>query len=507
MNGNNFVSSLPDHVYYTLSFRNNGVNGEAEDAIVDYLEVRNNPYLQTPDLYSCSIIRFSLTTPTLPIFIPQMYPGFTSTGSTSAPEYQQTIYSFTMTYGSTNVRKFVKYIPQTQNLQPSLTVDDALVNPYYYVYQAAQFVVMLNNALVECFEEIFPTTVTPVQRFPVYLNWIDNASRAIFYAPQELCQEPNYASQPTTYPTLTFATIAGPGTVGSITGAGTIASPWTATVTGLTSTAGLYVSGTVTATTGTGSLYGGVPTSVVITAVVLNSSFTYEVIGGTTPTAGTVTNIVPSSALQLQVWANTALFNLLSSFQAEKVPFSYANQQNDLGKHFRFQWWNLYNSIEQTANTFVPPNLLNRNTTPPAPPNSAPYIAINESYSVVPLWNPVKSIVFTTALLPVLPELVSAAQSVGVSTSFSNSGNNANVQNVLTDFEVQLETGEETRPVVYYVPTAEYRMVDLQSNQPLCGIQLSVNWRNKFGSLIPLKLGTDGNAQIKILFRKRDWSS
>jgi hypothetical protein len=57
------------------------------------------------------------------------------------------------------------------------------------------------------------------------------------------------------------------------------------------------------------------------------------------------------------------------------------------------------------------------------------------------------------------------------------------------------------------VPTAEYRMVDLQSNQPLTSIQLSVNWRNKFGTLIPLNLGSDGNAQIKILFRRRDWQS
>jgi len=169
--------------------------------------------------------------------------------------------------------------------------------------------------------------------------------------------------------------------------------------------------------------------------------------------------------------------------------------------HFRYQWWNIYNSKEQTAETFVPPNLLGRT------PAQEEYLAINQSYSVVPLWNPVKAIVFTTSLLPVLPEMVSAAQSLGSSTSFSNNGNNADVQNVLTDFEVELVTGEETRPVVYYVPTAEYRMVDLQSNQPLSAIQLSVNWRNKFGALVPLNLGTDGNAQIKILFRRRDWQS
>lgn len=498
MNSKSYTRSLPNHSYYTLNFRNNGTNGEAEDARVDYLEVRNSPYLMEPDLYACSIVRFSITTATLPIFIPQMAPDFTN--DIALTTYEKTVYSVTMSFNDgPSTRTYVKYLPQTENLRPSPATDvnAASVNPYYYVYQAAQFVVMVNEALATCFATVIANDATVnATKCPVYIDWIDKDSQAIFYAPRALCQEPGYASQPTN-----SVVLAGPGTVGTISGAGTTLSPWQATVT-IASTAGLLVGQSVSATNGTGSLFGGTPTSTRITAVMLNTSFTYQVIGGltgTTPTAGDVTNITATG--QLKVWFNTALFNLFSSFQAIKIPFSFDTQATDEGKHFRYQWWNIYNSREQTVDTFIPPNLLNRT------PVIEQYLAINQSYSVVPLWNPVKSIVFTTALLPILPEMVSAPQSIGSTTSFSNNGNNADVQNILTDFEVELVSGEETRPVVYYVPTAEYRMVDLQSNQPLNAIQLSVNWRNKFGQLVPLNLGTDGNAQIKIMFRRRDWQS
>lgn len=77
------------------------------------------------------------------------------------------------------------------------------------------------------------------------------------------------------------------GTIGSITGAG----PWTATITGMSSTSNLAVGDSIAATSGTGSLFGGTPSSVVVASIVSSTSITYTVTGGTTPTAGTVTNV------------------------------------------------------------------------------------------------------------------------------------------------------------------------------------------------------------------------
>jgi len=88
----------------------------------------------------------------------------------------------------------------------------------------------------------------------------------------------------------------GSGTVGTIAGSGTSGAPWTATITGITSTTGMRVGNTLSATAGTGTLFGGTPTTIVITSIVSGTSITYAVVGGTTPTAGTVTAIQTSSA-------------------------------------------------------------------------------------------------------------------------------------------------------------------------------------------------------------------
>ena len=88
------------------------------------------------------------------------------------------------------------------------------------------------------------------------------------------------------------ATVSTTGTVGSITGTG----PWTATITGMSSTTGLIIGSTIAATAGTGTLYGGSPTSCVVASIVSSTSVTYTVTGGTIPTAGTITTITTTGA-------------------------------------------------------------------------------------------------------------------------------------------------------------------------------------------------------------------
>jgi len=84
------------------------------------------------------------------------------------------------------------------------------------------------------------------------------------------------------------------GTVGSVaSGNGTIGVTgfhW-ATITGMSSTTGISVGDWISATNGTGSLYGGTPDFVEVTAVNSSTSITYRTKNGTAPTAGTVTNI------------------------------------------------------------------------------------------------------------------------------------------------------------------------------------------------------------------------
>jgi len=74
-----------------------------------------------------------------------------------------------------------------------------------------------------------------------------------------------------------------------------IYSPWTATVTLMTNTTNLVAGQSVSATNGTGSLGGG-GTSYIISNVPSSTSIQVTATGGTTPTAGTITAIIPGSA-------------------------------------------------------------------------------------------------------------------------------------------------------------------------------------------------------------------
>lgn len=109
---------------------------------------------------------------------------------------------------------------------------------------------------------------------------------------------PTTASSPSQFTVSSNDTLFGAtGTVGSISGSGTASVPWVATITGLGSASVAVIGDGLYATSGTGSVFGGTPTTVEITNVTTNS-VTYKVIGGTTPTAGSVTNVRKTFATQ-----------------------------------------------------------------------------------------------------------------------------------------------------------------------------------------------------------------
>lgn len=107
------------------------------------------------------------------------------------------------------------------------------------------------------------------------------------------------------------------GTVGTIAGAG----PWTATVTGMSSTVGLSEGSVITALDGTGSLGTGVIT---VTGVIGNTSITISVAAsGSTPIAGSVTAItlidqtVQNNAV-LQTWAEGYVYATLREYYIKR---------------------------------------------------------------------------------------------------------------------------------------------------------------------------------------------
>lgn len=88
---------------------------------------------------------------------------------------------------------------------------------------------------------------------------------------------------------VTAQVVSTSGTIGTVTGSGTSGTPWTATITLMSAVTGLESGQVITATAGTGTFAAsGV---VHVKSVVGNKSIQINKIGGTIPTAGTVTNI------------------------------------------------------------------------------------------------------------------------------------------------------------------------------------------------------------------------
>jgi hypothetical protein len=77
-------------------------------------------------------------------------------------------------------------------------------------------------------------------------------------------------------------------------------------------------------------------------------------------------------------------------------------------------------------------------------------------------------------------------------------------QAILTDFDLPLSNSvAELKPFVQYVPTAQYRYLDLQTQGPLNQFDLTIYWVDELGGIHPLYLNPNQSATIKILFQRK----
>lgn len=189
-----------------------------------------------------------------------------------------------------------------------------------------------------------------------------------------------------------------------------------------------------------------------------------------------------SASPQIQIFMNANLYQLFNSFTAD---FFGGTISPNLAVRLK---------VFNNNNT----NIINYPT----------YNALQmyQEFSVIPVWNPVKSIVFTSNLLPVNPSYAGDPVVIIDNNVVSpNSSNNAYV-NVISDYQVELIKGNETRPLVQYVPTAEYRLFDLIGNNPLGTLNLQCFWKDRFNNLVPFQLKTGCTASIKIMFRNKKYA-
>lgn len=142
-------------------------------------ETRNIPFLFNPQDYLMSIIRFSVETPTLPVFICQI--------QANQPNINLSIYSVSLSWtnpvtGLTYTKQtFVEFVPQNQAVNlpipPSTTSTGLQDNSmgYYYIYSYQYWIYLVNqtfqtcytalNALVVAAGAVLPSSYTPAMSF------------------------------------------------------------------------------------------------------------------------------------------------------------------------------------------------------------------------------------------------------------------------------------------------------------------------------------------------------
>jgi hypothetical protein len=128
-----------------------------------------------------------------------------------------------------------------------------------------------------------------------------------------------YKAWPLLFAPVADILISATGTVGTISGGGTVNNPYLAHITGMSTTAGMEVGQSVIATAGTGSIGAG---TITVYQVVDDTEIVISVVG-TTPTAGTVTDIkITDLDTQtnpvLQTWPEGYVYSTLREYYIKR---------------------------------------------------------------------------------------------------------------------------------------------------------------------------------------------
>jgi hypothetical protein len=122
------------------------------------------------------------------------------------------------------------------------------------------------------------------------------------------------------------------------------------------------------------------------------------------------------------------------------------------------------------------------------------------------LWSPIESIVFNSTMLPLVFEATGDPIIFGDSnTNTSSGGSRPAFQPIITDVALPLESAQSYRELIYYSPSAEYRMASFQrSKQPINQIDIQVYYKNRLdGQIYPIQMYNCSSVSVKIMFRKR----
>jgi hypothetical protein len=174
---------------------------------------------------------------------------------------------------------------------------------------------------------------------------------------------------------------------------------------------------------------------------------------------------------------------------------------------------NVYRNDGEKTNEIIVPNVIGQNLTTLTDPITGAtksYWIVQQDYeSTSTLWSPIESIVFTSALLPLVFEQIGDPIRFGSGNdNASNSGRPA-FSPIITDVALTNENANAYRTFILYSPTAEYRLASFQrSKQSINSIDIQCYWKNRLdGQLYPIQMFNGTSVSLKVMFRRRGVNS
>lgn len=157
-------SNDPTQIYYNIDIINNDVSDEGKQLILDFDETRTGTFLNNPEDYFISVVRFSLDSISLPVFIPQIDQN---------AGINDTIYYITVHNTVASFTKRIIYTPENLSIPAPVSSNPQDNSKLYYNVQSFEiWVQMINKAISDACSDALISDV-PFFRFDGSTNLID----------------------------------------------------------------------------------------------------------------------------------------------------------------------------------------------------------------------------------------------------------------------------------------------------------------------------------------------
>lgn len=127
--------------------------------------------------------------------------------------------------------------------------------------------------------------------------------------------------------------------------------------------------------------------------------------------------------------------------------------------------------------------------------NTVLFYKFTQDYQSLNYWTSVRKIVITSSDIPIASESVPASDNTDTNVSYP----------IISDYVPAVDVGgQDARSIAYYTPTAQYRLSDMLSDNPLQKVDLRFFWQDRLGNFYPLEISPNQQIEVKIAFIKKD---